>query len=435
MRTCQFIDPRVWDAKDMRAVANLRTVLRGRLLRNTGTLLLGHVGRVAIQGTFFVLAARELGVTTFGAFAAAVALTALISPFAAFGAPNLLVRNSVRAPSETASHLATAVTVVTIGGLVAMGVLVSASSLVAPPELTALTLCCIAAADLLGARLVETAGAAFAASERMAQTAGFTIALHAARTLSAIALVFATNPMSLEIWAYGYAGSSVAMGIAAVSIARHSFGASTPNLGQFRREWWDGMLFSVGLASQSIYNDLDKAMLAKLASLDATGLYTAAYRIVDMALAPLRALLSAAYPRFFLHGQKGIRDGLAFARRLAPVTIGYGVAAALGLLLLADAVPLVLGNEYSDAVPIIRALAVLPLLKALQSLPSDVLTGAGHQGFRSLAQIGAALVNVALNVALIPSHGLWGAVAATLLTDLLLLIAVWAVVAAIVRKS
>jgi O-antigen/teichoic acid export membrane protein len=47
---------------------------------------------------------------------------------------------------------------------------------------------------------------------------------------------------------------------------------------------------------------------------------------------------------------------------------------------------------------------------------------------RSAVQVGIAVANVALNLALIPSMGYWGAVVASLLSDGLLAIMMWATV-------
>ena len=47
-----------------------------------------------------------------------------------------------------------------------------------------------------------------------------------------------------------------------------------------------GPLVFFGLASQSIYNDIDKAMLGRLSTLGAAGAYTAGYRIIDFACTP-----------------------------------------------------------------------------------------------------------------------------------------------------
>jgi O-antigen/teichoic acid export membrane protein len=66
-------------------------------------------------------------------------------------------------------------------------------------------------------------------------------------------------------------------------------------------------------------------------------------------------------------------------------------------------------------------LAGLPLLRTLESLPSDALTGAGRQSTRTACVVVAAAVNIVLNLVLIPYHGVKAAVATTLLSELVYL--------------
>ena len=74
-----------------------------------------------------------------------------------------------------------------------------------------------------------------------------------------------------------------------------------------RPEFKEGFYFAVSQASQTIYNDLDKTMLVRLGGLEATGIYGAAYRIVDVSFAPVGALTQATLARFFRHGERHCR--------------------------------------------------------------------------------------------------------------------------------
>jgi O-antigen/teichoic acid export membrane protein len=63
-------------------------------------------------------------------------------------------------------------------------------------------------------------------------------------------------------------------------------------------------------SAQSFYNDIDKTMPARLGTLDETGIYSAAYRLIDIAFIPVRAVLNAALPGFFHNGVEGISGGV-----------------------------------------------------------------------------------------------------------------------------
>jgi O-antigen/teichoic acid export membrane protein len=166
-------------------------------------------------------------------------------------------------------------------------------------------------------------------------------------------------------------------------------------------------------------------MLARLGSLDATGIYAAAYRLIDVAFIPIRSLLAAAYPGFFRSGNQGITSSLAYARRLLPRALAYSAAVAIGLLVAAPLVPRALGAEYARSTEALRWLALLPLLKTFHSFAADSLTGAGHQGLRTLVQVLVALFNVFVNLWIIPAYSWRGAAWSSLASDGLLAASLW----------
>jgi O-antigen/teichoic acid export membrane protein len=201
-------------------------------------------------------------------------------------------------------------------------------------------------------------------------------------------------------------------------------GLPTWNLRRSRAEIREGLYFSVGLSAQTIYNDIDKTMLARLSTLSATGIYGAAYRLIDVSFAPLTGLLWAAYPDFFRKGAAGVSSSLAYAKPLLKRALGYSVIICALILLCAGVVPYILGPEYARTVEALRWLSPLPILKALHYFLSDTLTGAGYQGLRSAIQTAVALFNVLINLWLIPAYSWRGAAWSSIASDSLLACAV-----------
>ena len=75
------------------------------------------------------------------------------------------------------------------------------------------------------------------------------------------------------------------------------------------------LYFAASQTSQTVYNDIDKTMLARLSTLEATGIYGAAYRIIDVSFVPVSALLWSSYPSFFRAGARGISASFEYASR------------------------------------------------------------------------------------------------------------------------
>jgi O-antigen/teichoic acid export membrane protein len=207
------------------------------------------------------------------------------------------------------------------------------------------------------------------------------------------------------------------------------------NLHRSGRELREGFYFSVSVSAQTVYNDIDKMMLARLGTLDATGIYGAAYRLVDVSFVPISSLIAAAYPSFFRKGVDGLSATLHYAKRLLGRGMAYAALATIAILLSAGLVPYVLGAEYSRTVEALRWLAFLPVLRASYYFFSDALTGAGYQGIRTGIQAAVAVFNVLINLWLIPQYSWRGAAWSSLASDGLLAIGIALAVLLLNRQS
>jgi len=221
-------------------------------------------------------------------------------------------------------------------------------------------------------------------------------------------------------WGYLYFCSTWAVAVAALFLVLVKLGLPKVKLWKSGAEMREGFYFSAGLSAQTIYNDIDKTILARLGTLEAAGIYGAAYRLIDVTFVPIQSLLAAAYPNFFRTGAAGISATLGYARRLVWGALAYSVAACLAILLFAGVVPLILGPEYISTAEALRWLALLPVLKAVHYFLSDSLTGAGFQGVRTCIQAGVALFNVLINLWIIPAYSWRGAAWSSIASDALL---------------
>jgi O-antigen/teichoic acid export membrane protein len=406
---------------------------RSALVRNTGWMTVAQGGKLLVQAAYFVLVARALGPRGFGAFAAALALVSILAPFAALGTGNLLVMHVARRPQEFGRRFGNALVAIPLAGLplLALALLLRA---VAIPGLSLRLVLALGIAELFLARLVDTAAQAFQAYERMLATAVLSVVAPACRLVGAVAFVAAAG-RTAESWAIWYLAGTAVAGALALAVAVGLLGAPRPDRDLGLRDLPGGVGFSLAQSSANIYTDIDKTMLARLSSLGAAGIYAAAYRATAMAFVPVVSLLYASYARFFRHGEEGIRGSLGFARRLLPFAVLYGAGSSVVLFAAAPLFPLVLGREFESSTGALRWLAALPLIQALYYLAGDTLTGAGRQGLRSLVQLAAAVLNVGLNLVLIPAYGWEGAAWSTLASLGFLAVALWAAVAVLARPA
>jgi O-antigen/teichoic acid export membrane protein len=388
--------------------------------RNTVWMFFGQGLRLVIQAAYFIEIARSLGASNYGAFIGVVALVGIAYPFGALGGGNLLVKNVARDRSLFAAYWGRALVVTAACSSALLVVALGVSRFVLPASIPMRLVLLVAGADLVGLNIIGICGQAFQAFERLNWTAMINVLISASRLTGALILIgIHTHPSALQ-WGYVYFCSTVVVAITAWLLVRTKLGAPRFKWPHSAAEMREGFYFSSSLSAQTIYNDIDKTMLARLSTLDATGIYGAAYRLIDVSFAPISALLWSTYPNFFRAGAKGVASSFGYAKPLLLRALSYSGAVCVVILLAAGIVPYILGPEYARTTEALRWLAPLPVLRGLHYFLSDSLTGAGHQGVRTAIQAGVAAFNVLLNLWVIPAYSWRGAAWSSIASDGLL---------------
>lgn len=401
---------------------------RSVVARNTAWMTLGQGGRTVLQAAYFIIIGRALRPDGYGAFVAATALSALVAPFAGIGAGNVLIQHVARDRQTFHHYWGGALMATFAGGALSVGVAALVGRAILPTTIATSLIICVAASDLLFNTVLYLCGQAYQAHEKMMRTAQLPIVTTMFRLVAAVLFMSLPGAKTVGRWGVFYLGCTALSTVAALWMASGELGRPVLRFSFGVRELRQGMYFAAGFSAQNVYNDIDKTMLSRLSTLGATGIYGAAYRIIDVSLVPLRSLVAAAYPKFFQHGARGVAASLTVARRLVPVAVAYGLAAGAVLFVTAPLLPRVLGHDYANAVEAVRWLALLPVLKSIQFFAADTLTGAGYQGTRTTLQVTVAILNVGINIPLIIGWSWRGAAWASLLTDAILATLLWLVV-------
>jgi len=417
------------------SLKNVHHPLNSTLARNTGWMLLGLAFRLLIQAVYFTLIARSLGVQNYGAFVGVVGLVGILLPFATLGSGFLLIKNVSRDKRQFRENWGRALLTTFLSAAFLFGTVVLSSHFFLPAKIPMKLVMMVAASDLFGTSIVGICGQAFIAFERMKWTASINVLLSVFRLVAAVILATVhANPTARE-WGEFYFASTTTVALLAFILVLVKLGAPTFTFTRHAGEVREGFYFSVMQSAQTIYNDIDKAMLARLSTLEATGIYGAAYRLIDVSFTPVASVLVAAYPNFFRVGVDGIPATLRYIKPLILRALGYATFVAVALLAGAGLVPLILGREYQLTAEALRWLAVLPLLKSVHSFLSDALTGAGHQALRTAISAGVAVFNVCINMWIIPAYSWRGAAWSSIASDALLVCAVGTAVFVLFRRS
>jgi O-antigen/teichoic acid export membrane protein len=170
-----------------------------------------------------------------------------------------------------------------------------------------------------------------------------------------------------------------------------------------------------------VFFRIDTLLLRAFGVVDASiGAYSAAYRIME---APRLAFGSVAAGVLPAASSLGHPNARAEFRRLGTsaiaIVLWIVVPAVLAFALAPDAViRLIFGHGFSGAGLLLLVLSPMPILMALDAVLGSLLNALGAQRSVTGIFIACAIVNVALNIALIPHTGALGAAIATVATEL-----------------
>jgi O-antigen/teichoic acid export membrane protein len=406
-----------------RLIAKLRS---SEFAGNTATLALGQGLRLSIQAAYFVLIARALGPKQYGAFVAMASLVAVASPFAGVGSTIVLLKYVSRDRSQLAGYWGNGLLTIVISGLLLSLGVVAAAPFFLGRQFVFLTIL-VSLSDLFMIRVADLAAFAFVALGRMGESARINVYISLTRLIGIVVIAASIRHPTVGDWTIAYTISAAVCFVYAFVRTTIAAGGIQVRPLHAWKTLPESSLFAVSISSSTIYNDMDKTMVGKIAGFAATGIYGAAYRIVDVSLVPVRAMLSAAYPEFFRLGVGGPTATKKYAYKLIKRSAPFGCVVALGLFLGAPILPHILGNSYLSTVEALRWLAVIPPLRCVHIFLADGLTGAGHQRSRTLVQVSVGALNIGLNIFFI-RHWSWrGAAWSSIICDATLAISLWAI--------
>jgi O-antigen/teichoic acid export membrane protein len=284
----------------------------------------------------------------------------------------------------------------------------------------------LAAGDCICNKIAECAGQVFQTFEQLRVTATLAFVGNLCRCLIAVGLFLILHRASAWQWAVASLAVSLVGAVIPVTAVTIKYGWPRFRLKLFCRTLGEGFGYSLAGSTAVIYNDVDKTMLSHAGMNAANGIYSMAYRVIEIATMPILSIHMAARPRYFQRGALGVETTAELSRKILKRTAVLGVMMAAGTFIAAPLIPHLVGHDFTDAVSALRWLCLIPCLRAFHFSSGEALMGAGFQRYRTTAQLMAAGVNIVLNVQLIPIYGWKGAAWASLLTDASLAALNWA---------
>jgi O-antigen/teichoic acid export membrane protein len=390
----------------------------GSIATGTFAMTAGMGLRTIGQVGVFLLVARMLGVQAYGAYAAVLAIAGALGGFGGFGTHMLMQRDLARGRSAFARVWGRTLAIVALSTPILLGLYLLLAWAVLPARISWVVVLSIGIAEILFAPIVLGAINAYQGHDRIGRAARLVLVPVIPRLVAAVLLfgIAASLPTDTRLvaWSVMYVLAALCAAAYALFRVRRDLGfPSMPDVRELYTCAREGGAFAFGGAALKLYADLDKTLVARLATLEAAGTYSAGYRVVDMATIPMTAMLAATMPKVFRAGENGLGSALRYGWQILPVLALYAVLIGGLLFWAAPLLPIVLGEGFRPAVTALHWLCWLPLISLPRLLLQSLLIGADKQRTVTLVLSVGVLLNVLLNVGFILLLGWRGAVIST----------------------
>jgi O-antigen/teichoic acid export membrane protein len=167
------------------------------------------------------------------------------------------------------------------------------------------------------------------------------------------------------------------------------------------------------------YGRIDIVLLKAFTDSESVGYYGFAYRVVDLAFPLSFFFVGSVFPLLSsFHAENRHADFKRLYQRSHDVLsfVGMGLVTAI-ILFASPMVRLIGGAEYGAAVTSMQVLSMAVVLIWLSNLMDHGLIAIGKQGVLLGIAAGGLVVNISVNLVLIPIYGKEGAAAATVITE------------------
>lgn len=360
-----------------------------------------------------LLAARELGEAAFGAFAYAFALALLVSAIAEWGFDPVLVNRGSRTP-ERMSELFT----LALAWEMAIGIPVFAvatvGAAVTEPGLHFRAALVVLMMSVLIDMCSDTCRAASAARQSQGGTS-LALVLQRIVTAAVAAVVLLAGGGLLALCLVLLAGSLFGLFTHAVALRRLDVhvrpgAVSRPAMRDFINRTW--AIGASALVLMALFR-LDAVLLGAMKSAAAVGIYAVAYKLLETVLFIAFSVKNAVFPVMSASSDARLVSR-ALDAGLSMTAVVYLPFAVVCLVDASAVLDLLYGEPYAtESVGAVRWLALAPLVFAFATFGNSGLQARQRTDGMLVGAVVATVINVGLNLALIPLFAGTGAAAVT----------------------
>ncbi|HEY8740771.1 MAG TPA: flippase [Candidatus Dormibacteraeota bacterium] len=405
--------------------------LAARTFRNTALVVTARLLSKVMVFAVILIVIRAMGNEgsgNYGRFTSLVVYAALVSIVADLGLRPLFTREVAKDNSLLTPYLNSILSLKLVLSVPVLAILYGAVAL-GLPGLTPYVLPTFAL--LVATSFSNQLRATFYAVGQLRYEAIAIMAESLVLLVAAVVAALAHLPWWSFLWVYtaSYAFTAVYAAIIAVRRFGHGFhfDLQYARLSMLARE---SLPFGLTVVLSTLYFKIDVPILKVFTSFVAVGIYGAAYKYLEAVVFVPQTLMDPIYPALSQLAQNSLERLAGAATKTYKLLAVVGFPVSLGMVVFAAPVIRYTIPGYEQAIPVLQVLAVGVFFLFVNNVFLYTLNAMGRQSDSTRLALISLVVNVALNLLLIPSRnpyigGYMGAAWATGLTEIGLFIGGW----------
>ena len=406
------------------------TSLSGKIAWNTLSQIIGKAASSSLGLVIAAILKRYLGPEDFGLFTFVSVFVLMFGTLADWGLNLISVREASRSTSRAAEIIGNVLVLRLLLSVVAATLAVVAIHLLPYDSQTRL-LVSVASPALIVLSLKTSFQIIFQTKLEMHNWALSEITTNLVVVLLLLAVVSLGGSV-LAIVLVFLAGHLAAAAVAAVlgyRLLPLKFSLAQPNT---RYLLWESLPMGGILVMFTIYNRIDTLIISLYQGQAAVGFYGAAYRIFEVLVLGAAYFANSVLPLISKLAQEDLYSLGMVYRKSFLVLLLLGTTVAIANFIFAPlAIFLLGGEEYSGSVLPLRILSLALIVSYFNHLNGYTLIALGKQWYSLAIALLALLVNVGLNLILIPTYSYPAAALVTFITEaLIVVLSLW-----VVRKT
>lgn len=391
------------------------TIVRGSAL----SFAAQAVGGVS-TGALTVFLARRLGSTVFGVFSLALSIEMLLFVVSDFGVSQALQRfvaESRHDRSVVAEIVGDAIRLTLLGSLLGAVLLAALADVIAhafrAPSL-GWTLRGMALA-LIGINFLQMFAGVFTALRCQAMVLTAYLVENAVELTASVGLVLTLGGAAAAALgrAIGYlTGATVALALTVRLVGSRVLPTVVRPERHLRQIVSDAGALLIVNGSYTLYAQIDALLIGAFLSVTSVGLWQAPLRLVSLLAYPGQAIASAVAPRLARSDRRGVEPE-SFIRAVRVLVLLMAAMTAVTTAWATPIIGLILGSSFRGSAGVLRGLAPFIFLSGLGPLVSVGMNYLGVARRRIPIAVATILVNLILDLVLIPRIGVIGGAVGT----------------------